>query len=486
MKTIQLFLKAAATPGEKPEFLATLQPTTDATDDAMAVWNAVREEGDNDSESTTTTTIVLDGYTREGWAWKQHPPTPTTSVDGNNSNSATPTVAVVTTVPVESTDGRHKLPGFIAYLKERQKSAHGRFGRTGVFVVSYVQQQQLSNNIVVATDASDQRSRATVRIAMDVTKIPHCPLKPKLIKAKANTTTTKSPHRTSNPNNNTSNIQQQSKQVSAQSASASSSNPSTKSITTTASSSSSRRKGAGLLGQLLGAQQRTDHYTAEAANAASTSSSTADATATQQQQQPWKTVQQVFAEFRQKCQDLMLDFDLLSSNDNDAASPNNVLKIPIVLNDHTRFLASTEEKSQVTLDVLKYMIYEAAEEVNDEWAAHREPSEFVDDVVIAVYKVAPPHVLEELNMGELPDEVRGQQRALQDERARSVHQAELKLQQKQQQMQQKQRNGDMVHNDDDDDNDDDMEALNTKKRDRRTIADYEREKLKQVKRQIPN
>ena len=54
--------------------------------------------------------------------------------------------------------------------------------------------------------------------------------------------------------------------------------------------------------------------------------------------------------------------------------------------------------------------------------AIKEPSEFMDEFVIAVYKegAAPPEVLEELNKGELPDEVRGQQQAIQQERQRQV------------------------------------------------------------------
>jgi hypothetical protein len=94
-------------------------------------------------------------------------------------------------------------------------------------------------------------------------------------------------------------------------------------------------------------------------------------------------------------------------------------------------------------------------------------------VVIAVYKegAAPPDVLEEINKGELPDEIRGQQRAIQEQRLRSVTQAEQKQQHK---------GIPLVpqHPNDEDSNDDDgLEALNTKKRDRRTVADYEREKM---------
>ena len=41
-------------------------------------------------------------------------------------------------------------------------------------------------------------------------------------------------------------------------------------------------------------------------------------------------------------------------------------------------------------------------EVNDAWIAHKEPSEFIDQVTICIYKegAAPPEVLEEVNQGE--------------------------------------------------------------------------------------
>ena len=119
------------------------------------------------------------------------------------------------------------------------------------------------------------------------------------------------------------------------------------------------------------------------------------------------------------------------------------------------------------MEILKYMVYEAAEEVNEEWVAHKEPSEFMDEVVIAVYKegAAPPEVLEEINKGEMPDEVRGQQRAVQEERARQMNQAEQK---KARELELQAHNYGFEGGD--------AAALNQNKRDRRTIEDYEREK----------
>jgi hypothetical protein len=441
MKELQLMLVPA--PGAKPEFLAMVQPVSDdgctMTTDATAKTNTVAQVW-----ASIGNTVVLEGYTRDGWAWK---PMATPPPDGCGW----------TTLTVESTDGRNKLPGFVGYLKERQKSAYARFGATGVWIVSYVQPKRSSS--------STTRDRIDVRIATDFTKIPNCTLQPRhrdqglRDATKPETTKTNGKSSTTPPSNPTASL------------------PST---TTT----STRKPGGGLLGKLVGAQQRTNEYVAIAKaprhrTAAATTTTNAtpghdNGAATHQLQQSstslsepkeFKSVPEVFAAFRQSCQDLMLDFDM--SNDE-------LLRVPIVISDQLKWLATDEEKARVTMDVLKYMVYEAAEEVNEEWVAHKEPSEFMDEVVIAVYKegAAPPEVLEEINKGELPDEIRGQQRAIQEQRLRSVTQAEQKQQNKGIPLVQQQH-----PNDEDGDDDDGLEALNTKKRDRRTVADYEREKM---------
>jgi hypothetical protein len=45
-----------------------------------------------------------------------------------------------------------------------------------------------------------------------------------------------------------------------------------------------------------------------------------------------------------------------------------VLRVPIAMNEQLKWL---EEKGRVTMDVLKYMVYEAVEEGNEEWVAQR-------------------------------------------------------------------------------------------------------------------
>ena len=124
------------------------------------------------------------------------------------------------------------------------------------------------------------------------------------------------------------------------------------------------------------------------------------------------------------------------------------------------------------MEILKFVVYEQAEEVNEEWIAHKEPSEFMDEAVIAIYKEgeAPPEVLEEINKGELPDEVRGQQRALSEQLSKQQQQKASKNDVALQRQA-------LARGNADDDEDDDIAALNVVKRDRRTIEEIQREQI---------
>ena len=150
----------------------------------------------------------------------------------------------------------------------------------------------------------------------------------------------------------------------------------------------------------------------------------------------------------------MLDFDI---------APDVCLKVEIDVAGKVKQTIE-EEQSRMTLDALKFIVYEAAEEVNEEWVAYREPSEFLDEVTIAIYKEgeAPPEVLEDMNSAELPDEVRGQQRAIQQERQR---QEQLKAAKQDKSIQKEA----LKHVEEEDD----FAALNQNKRDRRTLEEYE-------------
>jgi hypothetical protein len=117
------------------------------------------------------------------------------------------------------------------------------------------------------------------------------------------------------------------------------------------------------------------------------------------------------------------------------------------------------------MQILKFIVNEQAEEVNEDWICHSEPSEFMDEIVISVYKEAPPDVLEEVNKVELPEEVVGQQRAIQEARQRAVAKQEADRDKQLQQMAMQE------------DKEEEMATLNVHKRDRRTIEEIQLEKM---------
>jgi hypothetical protein len=401
MKEIKLYL--IPQPGSKPEFLASLQ-VVDPSPAVSKLWN-----------DTLPDQVVLEGYTRDSWAWKPS--------------------SVWQNITCVSTDGRNKLPGFTGYLKQRTKSAYGRF-QSAVFVVSYIQSKA----------ASIDPNRVECRITLDPSKIPGCTLP-------------------------------------APAAAVTAVRPPQPAVAVTAAAAAPPKRKSGLLGKLLMGQQRTNQHVAIAnapsrsAIAAASASAAAISTNTGAAQNgaaaaaaavPLKTLQQVFADFRQSMQDKMLDFDLIDDV---------VTKIKVSVNEQSAGLPASD-KANVKMEVLKYMVYEAAEEVNEEWIAFKEPSEFLDEVIISIYKegAAPPEVMEEINKGELPDEIRGQQQAAMQERQRQVAYQE----QKQKSRLESEAIRSLRANDDDDEGDE-LEALNTNKRDRRSIADYEKEKRENAK-----
>lgn len=433
MKQIKLSL--IPQPGAKPEFLAELALVNDDDDHHPSTSAAIADQHQPQERMMIwnqhlPSEIVLEAYTRESWAWKP-------STDHWTA-----------TLTVQSVDGRNKLTGFLDYLKQRQKSAYGRFAPTGVFVVSYVQPS--GNRSSSGASSRQQIAQMTCRVALDLTKIPKCNLKPAT--GESSGSHTDQPLRKTQP----------------------------AAVSTAATATG---KGGGFLGKLVGAQQRTNQHVVAArtkpvgdAAAAGTTTTTTGGiddddlmitpTTTATMNPPptaLRTSQQVLTQFRQAMQDKMLDFDLHEDEQE--------MKIELTLSAFTTGLSEQDKAQQrVTMEILKYMVYEAAEEVNEEWIAYKEPSEFMDEVTIAIYKegAAPPEVLEEINKGELPDEVRGQQRALQEARHRQANQAEVR--------QKQQVEMDVHRNFDDEADAEEFSALNKNKRDRRTIEDYERER----------
>ena len=445
MKQVELRLIPA--PGQKPEFLAVVE--------------LVHKQNVPELWEHLPPVVVLEGYTRDAWA----------------SDTSTQW----TTWQVESIDGRNKLPGFVKFLRDRQKSCYGRVVLPPSTFIGADQER-----VWVISHKQMSSSTVNCRIA-SIHTIPTCPLRP--METNKSTVTHPPPSTTSTP---------ASASTSTSRISSSSSPRTIINSVSTGPAQAAKPKRSGLLGNLVGAQRRTNTQLEIAASVVApkkktlTSASTAsgDETTTtsaagrddlsHRATDPGTTTHtippavamgtqtagQVLADFRSEMEQKMLDFDI--------ATEESCLKINLDLAAKLRLLMDEEKQSgRVTMEVLKYIVYEQAEEVNEEWIAHKEPSEFMDEVVIAIYKEgeAPEEVLEEMNKGELPDEVRGQQRAIQEQlqKAEQIKAQKIRMEQMKLAMQLK------TQQQEEEEEDEDFAALNTQKRDRRTIEDYERE-----------
>ena len=430
-KRLQIELRLIPTPGSKPEFLAIVE-SKDDQDNGVLMKYMTSNSTPNDQKPMV---LCLEGYTRDSWA-------DTTSSANWKS------------FQVQSIDGRQKLPGFVKYLRERKKTAFGRLAPPGGDKVWVVPHKQMNSQTL------------TCRIA-SINQIPNCPLKPIHMKK---ATATRQPPQT----------KPSTAAAAPPSSSATNTNP-------------KKKKGFGLLGNLVSAQKRTNHQVQAAAvvkgggsstsatksqpttnNVAAGGSGTSAASAVNTSTMmtstnpslpaspttELRTAGQVLADFRQAMEQEMLDFD---------TSGETCLKVKIDVASKLKLMSPEEQQSgRITMEILKYIVYEQAEEVNEEWIAHKEPSEFQDEAVVAIYKegTAPPEVLEDINKADLPDEVRGQQRAIQEQQQKEQIRKQQKLIAfKQAQALKKQKSAE---------NEDDFATLNTQKRDRRTIEDFQR------------
>ena len=110
-----------------------------------------------------------------------------------------------------------------------------------------------------------------------------------------------------------------------------------------------------------------------------------------------------------------------------------------------------------------FKVYDAVDEVgNDRWVAAREPSEFMDEMTVSVYKEGhcPPDVLEDMNRGDLPDEAKDAAKLAVESQSRAVERRgrEEAL---------RKVKGAIA-------GEDNVTVLNTNKRDRRTIEQIQR------------
>lgn len=310
------------------------------------------------------------------------------------------------TITLQSIDGKDKLKGFLRYLKERKKSMFGKLPSPSnkskaMFVASHDYQPKFNDNIIV------------LKYVLDTN----------ILKAKEPSKHKQLPG-----------LQQDSSSI----------------PTTTAKPSGSSRNG--LLGNILGAQRRT----ANCLSIIPPSKKERLPTESNNDNIGSLTAQEVILQFRSKTESTLEDFN---NNENET-----ILKYPIVLSNVIKQVKE-DEQDEVTEDILKYIIEELMEDIDANWISMKESSEFVDECVITIYKdekYAPLDVLNELNQGDIPDEIQNQQRA----KLVAQNKAKEKLLQKQLLLQQKNQLSTANEI-----------VLNTNKRDRRTIEEIQRGEL---------
>ena len=403
-------------PKAKPEFLATVEPAIPRRSPFVLPFE-----------------LVIDEYTREPWS------------SGKTTNDDD---GVWRSCYLVSTDGRNKLGGFLRYLQDRKKAAVARFessdapGGRAVLVVPYdpppavpvedlpegVDGSQVvfvkylrDENILKREDRLDS-SKSQPRGA------PHA----------------RAEHHTSTQAETQRQLQQNQNQT-RQGSRGTQQPPARERIPIPARPAPSSGRGGGLLGNLLGAQRRTENHL-DMVRAKKASDSTFD---------PSTGAAGCIHAFRAK---ISSDLEAFKADPSLFST-----RISITVASLVRSVPP-DERDRVTMDGFRFTVYEQVEEVGmDRWVAAKEPSEFMDECVIAVYKEGhcPEEVLMEMNKGELPDEIKGQARHMVESQSKAI-------QRKGKKMDEQNLKNSFV---------DDVVVLNTNKRDRRTLEQIQKDLL---------
>mmetsp|Transcript_4035 Transcript_4035/g.9125 ORF Transcript_4035/g.9125 Transcript_4035/m.9125 type:complete len:430 (-) Transcript_4035:1145-2434(-) len=398
-------------PKAKPEFLATVEPTIPR----QLPFSLPFE-------------LVLDGYTREPWSSGK---TNQNNGDQQQQNHEWQTGYLV------STDGRNRLSGFMQYLQGRKKAAVAKFEASdalpsssttpsgkAILVVPYDPPPIPSEEL---PDGVDKSQLMFVKYLRDENILKRDDPNAKKLQQQKMLQQQQKLMQEKQKQHQQQQIMQQKKQQSQ------------KKIPSQPAPSSNRR--GGLLGNLLGAQRRTENHLDMVRGSKSTNDEAFD---------PTTGAAGCINAFRDK---ISAEFEKFKSD-----STTFTTKISISLGAMVKSVP-IDEREKVTMDVFKFTVYEQVEEVGmDQWIAAKEPSEFMDECVINVYKEGhcPEDVLEDVNKGELPDEIKGQARHLVEAQSKAI---QRKGKKKDEQMEKQANMGE----------DNGMVGLNTNKRDRRTL-----------------
>eukprot|EP00984_Skeletonema_dohrnii_P020897 scaffold10294_cov102-Skeletonema_dohrnii-CCMP3373.AAC.7 len=402
-------------PGVKPEFLATVEPvSTDASSQQLSL----------------PFELVLDGYTREPWS------------SGMMTHNSEDTSGWKTCYLL-STDGRNRLPGFLKYLRDRKKACVAKFNDStastrAILVVPFDPPPIPSEQLPAGVDkaqllyvkylADDRVLSRGKKPAIDPNKqlqIEQQKQKEKQIQMQQQQKIQREQQ------------QQRQKQMAQQK-------------NMSQSTSSKKGIGGGILGNLLGAQQKTQNHLDVVRAKRRNNDLTPDLTS---------GAAGAITSFREK---VAADLEKFKSD-----SGTFVTKVSISLASLVNSVP-IEERDKVTMDVFKYVVYEQVEEVGmDKWIAAKEPTDFIDEIVIAVYKEGhvPADVLEDLNKADLPAELKGLSRHMADTQSKIA--------------QRKDKRSSEVIMKQNIVGEDNVVVLNTNKRDRRTLEQIQKDMLEE-------
>ena len=396
-------------PGVKPEFLATVEPLS-------------MKSSSQQQQLSLPFEVVLDGYTREPWS------------SGMNDNAKDNSISWKTAYLL-STDGRNRLPGFLKYLRDRKKACVAKFtdstaSTKAILVVPFdpppIPLEQLpdgvdKNQLIYVKYLADERVLKGKPPTKDVEQQNH---KEKQMQQQKKMQQMQQQQ------------QKQQKQQQRKQAVIPQSMPSKKGI------------GGGILGKLMGAQQRTDNHLDVVRTKRRNNDLAPDLTS---------GAAGAITSFRER---VATDLEKFKS-DNSTFVTKVSISLAALVNE-----VPIEERDKVTMDVFKYVVYEQVEELGmDRWVAAKEPTDFVDEAIIAVYKEGhvPADVWEDLNKADVPDEVKGLSRHIADTQSKTAQRKDK-------------RNSEVImrQNAVGEDN---VVVLNTNKRDRRTLEQIQKDLL---------
>jgi hypothetical protein len=459
----------------KPDFLATVEP--------LVLQH--RSSPASSSLFTLPFELIINEYTREPWSLgsssrRDGEATITTIANNKKDNDDWISCYLV------STDGRNRLAGFMAYLRERKKAAVARIpseiqhNDNGAILVVPYDPPPIPTEILM--NVKDGNQLLFVKYLKDASILQKNKDSRKCnsnnIGQSSNDALPKTQHQEMKLNHQQKQQQQQQQQqqqmtnnqhltaTQGQSTQHNQSSSTSTTITTMVSGGKKTTKGGGLLGNLLGAKRKTETALDMVRTSTKKSSTATDATSAATLFDPTSAAGCINT-FRTK---IMSDLTIFKSQ-----STVHVTKIPIILSTVIKPITSHDEREKITMDVLRFAIYEQVEEVgNDTWIAVKEPTDFIDECIIVVYKAGhcPPEILMEMNKGELPNEIRGavqymaqvETKAM-ERKGKKLQEAVLKNSGKNMKDQQQQQF------------DDNVVILNTNKRDRRTLEQIQKDLL---------